>query len=116
MANKGLQNPTDKYPKPPYKKQSQPWPGLARKIGSAMVRPATRGLDDWRGARRSSQVVIPEWAVPRRLPMLATAPTSRSNISLRRSRTQSRQRQHADPPRRPAVARAVSSTSPNIAM
>jgi NAD(P)-dependent dehydrogenase (short-subunit alcohol dehydrogenase family) len=25
-----LQNPADKYPKPPFKKQSQPWPGLAR--------------------------------------------------------------------------------------
>src|SRR5690348_15668711 len=25
----GLENPTDKYPKPPFKKQSQAWPGLA---------------------------------------------------------------------------------------
>jgi NAD(P)-dependent dehydrogenase (short-subunit alcohol dehydrogenase family) len=25
-----LQDPTTKYPKPPFKKQSQPWPGLAR--------------------------------------------------------------------------------------
>src|SRR4051794_22167692 len=25
-----LQNPADKYPKPPFKRQSQPWPGLAR--------------------------------------------------------------------------------------
>ena len=24
-----LQSPNDKYPKPPYKRQSQPWPGLA---------------------------------------------------------------------------------------
>ncbi|WP_158811098.1 SDR family oxidoreductase [Beijerinckia sp. L45] len=27
-----LQDPTSKYPKPPYKKQSQPWPGLANKM------------------------------------------------------------------------------------
>jgi NAD(P)-dependent dehydrogenase (short-subunit alcohol dehydrogenase family) len=27
-----LQNPADKYPRPPYKKQSQPWPGLASKM------------------------------------------------------------------------------------
>ena len=27
-----LRNPADKYPKPPFKKQSQPWPGLASKM------------------------------------------------------------------------------------
>lgn len=27
-----LQNPVDKYPKPPFKGQSQPWPGLASKM------------------------------------------------------------------------------------
>ena len=27
-----LENPADKYPRPPYKKQSQPWPGLASKM------------------------------------------------------------------------------------
>ena len=27
-----LQDPTTKYPKPPFKKQSQPWPGLASKM------------------------------------------------------------------------------------
>lgn len=27
-----LQNPTTKYPRPPYPKQSQPWPGLASKM------------------------------------------------------------------------------------
>jgi NAD(P)-dependent dehydrogenase (short-subunit alcohol dehydrogenase family) len=32
MPEQGLQNPADKYPKPPYKKQSQPWPGLASKM------------------------------------------------------------------------------------
>ena len=32
MTAPALENPADKYPKPPYKKQSQPWPGLASKM------------------------------------------------------------------------------------
>jgi hypothetical protein len=32
MNEQGLQDPVSKYPKPPYKKQSQPWPGLACKM------------------------------------------------------------------------------------
>jgi hypothetical protein len=32
MKDQGLQNPADMYPKPPYKKQSQPWPGLASRM------------------------------------------------------------------------------------
>jgi NAD(P)-dependent dehydrogenase (short-subunit alcohol dehydrogenase family) len=32
MAAQTLTDPTGKYPKPPYKKQSQPWPGLASKM------------------------------------------------------------------------------------
>jgi NAD(P)-dependent dehydrogenase (short-subunit alcohol dehydrogenase family) len=31
-ANAGLEDPTTKYPKPPFKEQSQPWPGLASKM------------------------------------------------------------------------------------
>src|SRR6202050_2419690 len=32
MNEQELQNPVDKYPRPPFKKQSQPWPGLASKM------------------------------------------------------------------------------------
>jgi NAD(P)-dependent dehydrogenase (short-subunit alcohol dehydrogenase family) len=32
MATSQLENPTTKYPKPPFKEQSQPWPGLASKM------------------------------------------------------------------------------------
>ena len=32
MTMQEIENPADKYPKPPYKKQSQPWPGLASKM------------------------------------------------------------------------------------
>src|SRR4051812_2881216 len=28
--HQGLEDPTTKYPKPPFKSQSQPWPGLSR--------------------------------------------------------------------------------------
>ena len=31
-AGIGLEDPTTKYPKPPFKSQSQPWPGLAKKM------------------------------------------------------------------------------------
>jgi NAD(P)-dependent dehydrogenase (short-subunit alcohol dehydrogenase family) len=32
MATQALTNPVDKYPKPPFRKQSQPWPGLASQM------------------------------------------------------------------------------------
>src|SRR5438874_1518998 len=32
MTPEKLQDPTTKYPKPPFKGQSQPWPGLASKM------------------------------------------------------------------------------------
>src|SRR5690348_9892698 len=32
MADTVLENPNSKFPKPPFKKQSQPWPGLAGKM------------------------------------------------------------------------------------
>jgi hypothetical protein len=44
----GLQNPVDKYPKPPFPKQSQPWPGLASKMDP---RP-DHGETSYRGAGR----------------------------------------------------------------
>jgi NAD(P)-dependent dehydrogenase (short-subunit alcohol dehydrogenase family) len=48
MAEQDLQNPADKYPKPPFKKQSQPWPGLA---GKMEPRP-DHGEDSYRGSGR----------------------------------------------------------------
>jgi hypothetical protein len=44
MAEQDLIDPTTRYPKPPFKKQSQPWPGLAGKMERVpiMARPATR--------------------------------------------------------------------------
>jgi NAD(P)-dependent dehydrogenase (short-subunit alcohol dehydrogenase family) len=48
MAAQDLANPSDKYPKPPYKKQSQPWPGLASKMDP---RP-DHGEERYRGSGR----------------------------------------------------------------
>lgn len=48
MEAQELQNPADKYPKPPYKKQSQPWPGLA----SQMDPRPDRGEKSYRGSGR----------------------------------------------------------------
>ena len=41
-------DPTSKYPKPPFKKQSQPWPGLAAK----MQPPPDHGETSYRGSGR----------------------------------------------------------------
>jgi short chain dehydrogenase len=48
MPAQELQNPADKYPKPPYNKQSQPWPGLASKMDP---RP-DHGEESYRGSGR----------------------------------------------------------------
>ena len=32
LVPKALEDPTKKYPKPPFKRQLQPWPGLAGKM------------------------------------------------------------------------------------
>ena len=48
MPSPMLEDPTRKYPKPPYKKQSQPWPGLA---GKMEPRP-DHGESSYRGSSR----------------------------------------------------------------
>jgi NAD(P)-dependent dehydrogenase (short-subunit alcohol dehydrogenase family) len=48
MAAEQLKDPTKAYPKPPYKKQSQPWPGLA----SRMDPPPDHGEKSYRGSGR----------------------------------------------------------------
>jgi NAD(P)-dependent dehydrogenase (short-subunit alcohol dehydrogenase family) len=50
MNEQKLRNPADKYPKPPYKKQRQPWPGLA---GQMDPRP-DHGELSYRGSGRLS--------------------------------------------------------------
>ena len=48
MAAHELTDPTTKYPKPPFEKQSQPWPGLAGKMNP---RP-DHGEESYRGSGR----------------------------------------------------------------
>ena len=43
-----LTDPRDKYPRPPYKKQSQPWPGLASRMDPL----PDHGEKSYRGAGR----------------------------------------------------------------
>src|SRR5271156_6859061 len=43
-----LENPLDKYPKPPFKKQKQPWPGLA----CEMDPPPDHGETSYKGSGR----------------------------------------------------------------
>jgi NAD(P)-dependent dehydrogenase (short-subunit alcohol dehydrogenase family) len=43
-----LEDPTTKYPKPPFKAQTQPWPGLASK----MTPPPDHGEESYRGSGR----------------------------------------------------------------
>src|SRR5947209_17073693 len=48
MTPRALQDPKAKYPKPPFKRQSQPWPGLA---GKMEPRP-DHGEERYRGSGR----------------------------------------------------------------
>jgi NAD(P)-dependent dehydrogenase (short-subunit alcohol dehydrogenase family) len=48
MGTQQLENPADKYPKPPFKKQSQPWPGLAGKMDP----PPDHGETSYKGLGR----------------------------------------------------------------
>jgi NAD(P)-dependent dehydrogenase (short-subunit alcohol dehydrogenase family) len=48
MAEQDLINPVTRYPKPPFKKQSQPWPGLAGK----MEPPPDHGESSYKGSGR----------------------------------------------------------------
>src|SRR6201992_815508 len=43
-----IQDPTSKYPKPPFNQQSQPWPGLASK----MEPPPDHGEKSYKGSGR----------------------------------------------------------------
>jgi NAD(P)-dependent dehydrogenase (short-subunit alcohol dehydrogenase family) len=43
-----LENPADKYPKPPFRKQSQPWPGLAGRMDP----PPDHGETSYKGSGR----------------------------------------------------------------
>jgi len=48
MPTPDLKDPTSRYPKPPYKKQSQPWPGLAGKMDP----PPDHGETSYKGSGR----------------------------------------------------------------
>jgi NAD(P)-dependent dehydrogenase (short-subunit alcohol dehydrogenase family) len=51
MAARTINNPVDRYPKPPFKRQTQPWPGLAREMDP---RP-DHGETSYRGSGRLAE-------------------------------------------------------------
>jgi hypothetical protein len=55
MRNHVLENPADKYPRPPYPRQSQPWPGLASRMDPRPDhgKPAIAAPVVWQVERRS---------------------------------------------------------------
>src|SRR3982075_2718344 len=50
MSAQKLRNPITKYPRPPFKKQSQPWPGLASKMDPK----PDHGEESYKGSGRLS--------------------------------------------------------------
>jgi len=85
MLAQELKDPTSKYPKPPYKKQSQ--------LASKMEPRPDHGEKSYKGSGRLAgrkallPVAIPGWAAPPRSPMRARAPTLPSIISRPKSLT-----------------------------
>jgi hypothetical protein len=89
MVKEELQNPAHKYPKPPYKKQSQPWPGLASRMDPRPDHGETSYKGSGRLAGRKALITggDPAWVGRPRSPMPERAPTSPSTIFRPRNRT-----------------------------
>jgi hypothetical protein len=53
MRRPGIEDPRNKYPKPPFAEQKQPWPGLAGNMNPRpiTVKPATSDRAGWQDAR-----------------------------------------------------------------
>jgi hypothetical protein len=87
-----MSDPTTKYPKPPFERQSQPWPGLASKMNP---RP-DHGETSYRGSRRLAgrkALITGGDSGMGRAAAIAYArevPMSRSTICPQRSRTRGR--------------------------
>jgi hypothetical protein len=82
-----LQDPTTKYPVPPYKKQSQPWPGLAGEMDPKPDHGETSYKGSGRLAGRKALITGGDsgMAAPPPSPMPAKAPMSPSTTCPTRS-------------------------------
>jgi hypothetical protein len=60
-----IEDPTTKYPRPPFEPQSQPWPGLASQMDPKPDHGETsyKGSGRLTGRKALITVVIPVWAV-----------------------------------------------------
>jgi hypothetical protein len=85
---KPLEDPTKKYPRPPYNKQSQPWPGLASKMDPAPDHgeKSYRGSGRLTGARLLLLAATQAWAAPTRSHLRERGQMSLSIISRLKSR------------------------------
>ncbi len=75
-APEPLRDPTTAYPKPPFKSQTQPWPGLASKMEPVPDHgeKSYKGSGRLKGRKASLQVATPAWAAPPPLPTPAKVP------------------------------------------
>lgn len=92
MAQQDLIDPVTRYPKPPFKKQSQAWPGLAGKMEPQPDHGETSYKGSGRLAGRRALSTGGDSGMGRRprSHMRAKARTSRSTICRRRSPTRRR--------------------------
>jgi hypothetical protein len=84
-----MQDPVIKYPKPPFKRRSQPWPGLASKMDPTPDHGETSYKGSGRLAGRRALITGRDSGMAARLPSptRAKAPTSPSTTIRTRSRT-----------------------------
>jgi len=84
-----MQNPISKYPKPPFNKQTQPWPGLARNMEPKPDHGEKSYVGSGRLAGRKALITVatPVWVVRQRLLTRGKARTLRSTISRPKSPT-----------------------------
>ena len=92
QAPEGLQDPRNKHPKPPFRRQEQPWPGLASKMDPRPDHGETSYRGSGRLAGRKALITGGDSGMgrPPRSHLRARAPTWRSTICRQRKRTRAR--------------------------
>ncbi len=88
-----MQDPVSKYPKPPFKRQTQPWPGLAGQMDPRPDHGETSYKGSGRLAGRKALITGGDsaaWAARRPSPLRAKARMSPSTTCPRRSPTRAR--------------------------
>jgi hypothetical protein len=87
IQSQALENPVDKYQKPSYKKQSQPWPGLASKMDPRPDHGETSYKGSGRLIGRKALITGGDSSMGRATAIAYGVPTSLSTIFQPKSRT-----------------------------